>query len=103
MARPVPLCRASTACPSHERIPHLETVMKLPLVRLNVRRVAIAVTLVGLALLSGPGHSTSAPPQVSISQVPLTIAVPAHPQIVIAIGNSESMDGNLSGAIMTGS
>jgi type IV pilus assembly protein PilY1 len=38
-----------------------------------------------------------------ISQVPLTIAVPAHPQVVLAIGNSESMDGNLSGAIMTGS
>jgi len=38
-----------------------------------------------------------------ISQVPLTIAIPAHPQVVLAIGNSESMDGNLSGAIMTGS
>ena len=38
-----------------------------------------------------------------ISQVPLTIAVPAHPQVVLAVGNSESMDGNLSGAIMTGS
>jgi type IV pilus assembly protein PilY1 len=37
-----------------------------------------------------------------ISQLPLTIAVPAHPQVVLAIGNSESMDGNLSGAIMTG-
>jgi hypothetical protein len=35
--------------------------------------------------------------------VPLTLATPAHPQIVIALGNSESMDGNLSGAIMTGS
>jgi len=39
----------------------------------------------------------------SISQVPLTVAVPAHPQVVLAIGNSESMDGNLSGAIMAGS
>ncbi len=38
-----------------------------------------------------------------ISQVPLTVAVPAHPQVVLALGNSESMDGNLSGAIMTGS
>jgi type IV pilus assembly protein PilY1 len=37
-----------------------------------------------------------------ISQLPLTIAIPAHPQVVLAIGNSESMDGNLSGAIMTG-
>jgi type IV pilus assembly protein PilY1 len=38
-----------------------------------------------------------------ISQLPLTVAVPAHPQVVLALGNSESMDGNLSGAIMTGS
>ncbi|GAC1305461.1 MAG: PilC/PilY family type IV pilus protein [Steroidobacteraceae bacterium] len=40
---------------------------------------------------------------VSISQVPLTIAIPAHPQILLAVANSQSMDGDLSGAIMTGS
>ncbi|MGH7118930.1 MAG: hypothetical protein ACREFP_08070, partial [Acetobacteraceae bacterium] len=33
----------------------------------------------------------------------MTVAIPAHPQIVFALGNSQSMDGNLSGAIMTGS
>ena len=43
------------------------------------------------------------PTPTPISQVPLTIAIPAHPQIMVAIANSESMDGNLSGAIMTGS
>src|SRR5215469_1043069 len=40
---------------------------------------------------------------IQISQVPLTVAIPAHPQVVLAVGNSQSMDGNLSGAIMTGS
>jgi type IV pilus assembly protein PilY1 len=42
-------------------------------------------------------------PAISISQVPLTVTIPAHPQILLALANSESMDGNLSGAIMTGS
>ncbi|HMK84387.1 MAG TPA: PilC/PilY family type IV pilus protein, partial [Steroidobacteraceae bacterium] len=46
--------------------------------------------------------ATSAP-TVSISQVPMTVAIPAHPQIMLALGNSQSMDGTLSGAIMTGS
>src|SRR5215469_3864598 len=67
-----------------------------------------AIVLLGALLCavlgSGTGHSavaTATP--ILISQVPLTVAVPAHPQVVIAMGNSESMDGNLSGAIMTGS
>ena len=42
-------------------------------------------------------------PSLAISQLPLQVAVPVHPQVLIAIGNSESMDGNLSGAIMVGS
>jgi len=32
----------------------------------------------------------------------MTITIPAHPQIMLAVANSESMDGTLSGAIMTG-
>ncbi len=40
---------------------------------------------------------------VNISQVPLTVTIPAHPQILLALANSESMDGDLSGAIRTGS
>nr|WP_241480458.1 hypothetical protein [Legionella norrlandica] len=39
----------------------------------------------------------------TIPQIPLIIASPTHPQVLILIGNSQSMDGNLSGAIMTGS
>src|SRR4029077_7733989 len=54
-------------------------------------------------LLGRTSHLTAAAViPTPISQLPLTIAVPAHPQVVRAIGNSESMDGNLSGAIMTG-
>lgn len=45
----------------------------------------------------------AATPQVAISPIPLTLVAPTHPQVLIAVGNSESMDGNLSGAIMTGS
>ena len=47
--------------------------------------------------------SAAPPPSVPISQVPLTVVIPAHPQIVLALGNSQSMDGDLSGAIYTGS
>jgi type IV pilus assembly protein PilY1 len=54
-------------------------------------------------LLDRTTATAAAVAPVVISQVPLTVAVPAHPQVVLAIGNSESMDGNLSGAIMTGS
>jgi type IV pilus assembly protein PilY1 len=43
------------------------------------------------------------PPSIAISQIPLTVTIPAHPQIILALANSESMDGDLSGAIRTGS
>lgn len=39
----------------------------------------------------------------TISQVPLILVTPSRPQVLIVIGNSQSMDGTLSGAIMTGS
>jgi type IV pilus assembly protein PilY1 len=44
-----------------------------------------------------------AAPSIAISQIPLTVTIPAHPQILLALANSESMDGDLSGAIRTGS
>jgi len=66
-----------------------------------------AVVLLGVLaciILGRASHSAvAAAAPISVAQVPLTVAIPAHPQIVIAIGNSQSMDGNLSGAIMTGS
>lgn len=69
------------------------------------RRLLATLSSAGLALLVGMPFPAAAaiPPAVPVSQVPLTITIPAHPQIMVAFANSESMDGNLSGAIMTGS
>lgn len=69
----------------------------------RVRGVLIAIMALGGALVGSAVHSASPPTPTSIAQVPLTVAIPAHPQILLAIGNSQSMDGTLSGAIMTGS
>src|ERR1700734_3067817 len=67
-------------------------------------RVGVTIASAVVALLVAWSLPVSAAaPQVPVSQVPLTIAIPAHPQILIAVGNSESMDGNFGGAIMTGS
>jgi type IV pilus assembly protein PilY1 len=59
--------------------------------------------LVGLVVGGDASLATTVPTAIPISSVPLTVAIPAHPQVVIAVGNSESMDGNLNGAILTGS
>ncbi|TAL80664.1 MAG: pilus assembly protein PilY [Candidimonas sp.] len=71
------------------------------------RATVLVLTFFALAaaVLSGSLFATAAttPTPLAISQVPLQLATPIHPQVLIAIGNSESMDGNLSGAIMTGS
>src|ERR1700710_317550 len=72
------------------------------LTRISCRSLRLGLGAFVLALAAGTG-SAATPPSTSIAQVPLTIAVPAHPQILLALGNSESMDGNLSGAIMLGS
>ena len=68
---------------------------------------AARTAVIGLALLAVGGwlmrSADAGNPTVAVSQVPLQLAVPARPQVLIAIGNSESMDGTLSGAIMTGS
>jgi type IV pilus assembly protein PilY1 len=58
---------------------------------------------IAMAVMSPIPVIAAVPPATPISQVPLTITIPAHPQILLAVANSESMDGNLSGAIMTGS
>lgn len=71
-------------------------------------RGALALALTVALILFGVGsapqsvHATT-PPAVSIAQYPLTVAVPAHPQVLFVIPNSQSVDGDLSGAIMTGS
>lgn len=55
-----------------------------------------------ILLLSVFGQAVASP-SLTIPQVPLIMTSPTHPQVLIGIGNSQSMDGNLSGAIMTGS
>jgi type IV pilus assembly protein PilY1 len=73
----------------------------------NQRRIGLAlvsaVYTVLWALSSNVMAAAAAPTPVQISQVPMTITLPAHPQILLAVGNSQSMDGDLSGAIYTGS
>jgi type IV pilus assembly protein PilY1 len=71
-----------------------------PLVRTALATLAV---IIAAGSTSRTVHSAATVTPTSVSQLPLTIAIPAHPQIVIAIGNSQSMDGDLSGAIMTGS
>jgi type IV pilus assembly protein PilY1 len=63
----------------------------------------LAGLLVGLVVGGDASMATTPPTAIPISLVPLTVAIPSHPQVIIAVGNSESMDGNLSGAILTGS
>jgi type IV pilus assembly protein PilY1 len=76
-------------------------------IRTPAQIVQPAILLLGAVacvILGRTSHSAAGPvTPISIAQVPLTVSTPAHPQIVITVGNSESMDGNLSGAIMTGS
>jgi type IV pilus assembly protein PilY1 len=68
------------------------------------RRIASALLAVTLAAGIGSAvRSAAVPAPIAISQLPLTIQIPAHPQILLAVGNSQSMDGDLSGAIYTGS
>jgi type IV pilus assembly protein PilY1 len=74
-------------------------------IRRRVDRALISVGLVGVwgwAWAPSVLAAVSAP-TVPISQTPMTVTIPAHPQIMIAVANSQSVDGNLSGAIMTGS
>ncbi|BAP89508.1 putative type 4 fimbrial biogenesis protein PilY1 [Burkholderiales bacterium GJ-E10] len=62
----------------------------------------MALSLMFLGRLPVP-DALAAGTALTISPVPLTVTMPSHPQVLIAIGNSQSMDGDLSGAIMTGS
>ncbi|HUN73190.1 MAG TPA: PilC/PilY family type IV pilus protein [Steroidobacteraceae bacterium] len=55
-----------------------------------------------IAAAYGAGAVCATPAPIAISQVPLTVSIPAHPQVVFLIGNSQSMEGTLAGAIMTG-
>ncbi|MGH8274309.1 MAG: hypothetical protein ACRES9_08700, partial [Gammaproteobacteria bacterium] len=56
-----------------------------------------------IAVLGSVANASSPPPQIPISSVPLTLVEPTDPQVLVVVPNSQSMDGDLSGAIMTGS
>jgi type IV pilus assembly protein PilY1 len=73
--------------------------------RLAGGRAAALLGLVAVVLAGSTSFLASAggAPSLSISQDPLQLATPVHPQVLLAIANSQSMDGNLSGAIMVGS
>ena len=66
--------------------------------------IGCALAIIGGAFMPPvlPVHAATST-LIPISQVPLSIAIPVHPQVVFAVGNSQSMDGDLGGAIMTGS
>ncbi|HET7369533.1 MAG TPA: pilus assembly protein PilY, partial [Gammaproteobacteria bacterium] len=67
-----------------------------------LRRSLSSAGALAIGLMAG-GSAYAAAPPITISDVPMTLVLPAHPQVMLIVGNSGSMDGNLSGAIMTGS
>lgn len=70
--------------------------MSDPIIKMRLNTILLSSLLL-------PFSTINAVPTLNIPQIPLIMASPIHPQILIAIGNSQSMDGDLSGAIMTGS
>ncbi len=73
----------------------------------SLRRVALTLSLgwwLGMSTFV-PGTAAAAaatPSPIPLSDTPMVLVTPAHPQVLLLLGNSQSMDGNLSGAIMTG-
>ncbi|KTD45148.1 pilus assembly protein [Legionella quateirensis] len=68
-----------------------------------INRVSEALLTLLLCAVASFFNAAHAASTLNIPNIPIIMASPIHPQVFIAIGNSESMDGNLSGAIMTGS
>jgi type IV pilus assembly protein PilY1 len=66
-----------------------------------LRKWLCATLSASLAL--SPLLANAATPTLSLSNVPLVLQVKGQPQVLFLVTNSQSMDGNLSGAIMTGS
>ncbi|MGL5742317.1 MAG: hypothetical protein ACRCXC_07075 [Legionella sp.] len=69
---------------------------------INDAQNIMSFKITSLVMLPSIATATSQP-TLNIPQIPLILDSPIHPQVFIAIGNSQSMDGDLSGAIMTGS
>ncbi|HET8551745.1 MAG TPA: hypothetical protein VFM97_04640, partial [Gammaproteobacteria bacterium] len=58
----------------------------------------VLTILASAALMVATNSALAAPPDTPISDVPLTLVQPTHPEVLILLGNSQSMDGDLSGA-----
>src|SRR5665213_3355930 len=72
--------------------------------RFFFRNLFASCAVATVAGIFAPGMALAAAPiPLAISPVPLSLAIPANPQVLFAIGNSQSMDGDFTGAIMTGS
>ena len=56
----------------------------------------------GLLLSLQSPCSLAVVPTTTLSDNPMILLTPIHPQVLLLLNNSESMDGNRSGAIMTG-
>ncbi len=67
------------------------------------QQLALSIMLLFALSLFGSGIAQAAPVDVTISNIPMTLVQPTPPQVLLAVTNSQSMDGDLSGAIMTGS
>ncbi|MEJ2643563.1 MAG: hypothetical protein P8180_01305, partial [Gammaproteobacteria bacterium] len=68
--------------------------------RKAVNVVVPAALIVGAGLQSVIAATTPTP--IDLSNIPMVLGQPADPQVLFLLGNSQSMDGDLGGAIMTG-
>lgn len=80
--------------------------MKTTFTRLKLKQMTLQFPFIHFAVLVGLLSMTltaSAGTALNLAQTPLSVPIPGRPEVLLTIANSESMDGNLSGAIMTGS
>lgn len=71
----------------------------------SLRRVTLMLSLgwlLGMSTLVPGAASAATPSPIPLSDTPMVLVTPAHPQVLLLLGNSQSMDGDLSGAIRTG-
>ncbi|MHB8473211.1 MAG: pilus assembly protein [Gammaproteobacteria bacterium] len=78
----------------------MNTAQRIAKHSFQTRRRLVFCGLVWLLGLQSP--YSEAAPTTTLSDSPLVLATPTHPQVLLLLNNSQSMDGNLSGAIMTG-
>lgn len=75
-------------------------IIDIPFLRKTAHAVAIAGLIIGGSYR--PVFAATTPSPIPLSNLPMVMVQPTHAQVLFLVGNSQSMDGNLSGAIMTG-